>query len=204
MLRSDQCANLRLRPKLHSTPPPGIMTPETCRPRCCSNAGRDDTSWKQRLSSIMANRPDNQSSSAPAVATTREGLIRHDKSASGLSAMRRSIWTGLRLPGFLIVRNTNLTGRSPKLRRSCPTSGDSRPNAFAISSTSSTKSARPVPLSRFLRHANSARSPTPSITCRTASWPCGHPAPPLSGVQVRYAFLLRRTVPSVTPCLEAC
>jgi hypothetical protein len=131
MLRSDQCANLRLRPKLHSTPPPGIMTPETCRPRCCSNAGRDDTSWKQRLSSIMANRPDNQSSSAPAVATTREGLIRHDKSASGLSAMRRSIWTGLRLPGFLIVRNTNLTGRSPKLRRSCPTSGDSRPNAFA-------------------------------------------------------------------------
>jgi hypothetical protein len=101
MLRSDQCANLRLRPKLHSTPPPGIMTPETCRPRCCSNAGRDDTSWKQRLSSIMANRPDNQSSSAPAVATTREGLIRHDKSASGLSAMRRSIWTGLRLARIL-------------------------------------------------------------------------------------------------------
>ncbi len=109
----------------------GIMTRERCRPRCRSKAVRHDTSWKQRLSSIMANRPDNQSSSAPAVATTREGLIRHDKSASGLSAMRRSIWTGLRLPGFLIVRNTNLTGRSPKLRRSCPTSGDSRPNAFA-------------------------------------------------------------------------
>jgi len=129
ILRSDQRTNSRLRPKFHSTPLCGHH--DAGRPRCCSKAGRHDTSWKQRLSSIMANRPDNQSSSAPAVATTREGLIRHDKSASGLSAMRRSIWTGLRLPGFLIVRNTNLTGRSPKLRRSCPTSGDSRHNAFA-------------------------------------------------------------------------
>ena len=28
-----------LRAKLHSTPPPGIMMPETCWPRCCSSAG---------------------------------------------------------------------------------------------------------------------------------------------------------------------
>ncbi len=57
---------------------------------------------------------------------------------------------------------------------------------------------------RLWRHANSAWSPTPSITCRTASWPCGHPAPPLSGVQVRYAFFFRWDVPRFTRCLEAC
>src|SRR5216684_2982678 len=55
---SGQRPNPRLRPKLHSMPLAGIMTPETCRPRCCSRAGRHGTSWNPSPSSIMANRPD--------------------------------------------------------------------------------------------------------------------------------------------------
>src|SRR5260370_617042 len=57
-LPSGQRPNPRLRPKFQSTPPAGIMTPETCRPRCCSRAGRHGTSWNPSPSSIMANRPD--------------------------------------------------------------------------------------------------------------------------------------------------
>jgi hypothetical protein len=39
-----QSANPLLRPKFHSTLPPGIMTPDTSIPRCCSSAGRQGTS----------------------------------------------------------------------------------------------------------------------------------------------------------------
>ncbi len=95
------------------------------------------------------------------------------------------------------------TSRTSPIRQVCPEPVANRRSRFS-SSTSTAKSARPVPVGRFLRHANSARSPAPSITCRTTSWPCGHAAPPLSGVWVRYAFFFRWDVPSVTPCLEAC
>ena len=53
-----QIPSPRFRPKLQSTLPPGIITPPTCRPSCCSSAGRQGTSWKPRPSSIMAKRPD--------------------------------------------------------------------------------------------------------------------------------------------------
>ena len=33
-------------PKVQSTPPQGAISPLTCRPRCCSGAGRQGTSWK--------------------------------------------------------------------------------------------------------------------------------------------------------------
>jgi hypothetical protein len=48
----------RLRPKLQSTLPPGVITPLTCLPSCSSNAGRQGTSWKPSPSSIIAKRPD--------------------------------------------------------------------------------------------------------------------------------------------------
>jgi hypothetical protein len=52
MLQSNQCTHSRSRPKLHSTPPPGIMTPETYRPMCCSRAGCHGTSRNSRRASI--------------------------------------------------------------------------------------------------------------------------------------------------------
>ena len=48
----------RFRPRLHSTFPPGAMTPRTSRPSSFSSAGRHGTSWKPSPSSIMANRPE--------------------------------------------------------------------------------------------------------------------------------------------------
>jgi type IV secretory pathway protease TraF len=36
------------RPKSQATPPPDVITPVTCRPSCCSIAGRQGTSWNPR------------------------------------------------------------------------------------------------------------------------------------------------------------
>ena len=58
LLDLNQIPSPRLRPKLQSTLPPGVIVPVTCRPSCCSSAGRQGTSWNPRPSSIMANRPD--------------------------------------------------------------------------------------------------------------------------------------------------
>ena len=44
--------------RLQVTRPPPVATPDTSRPRCRSNAGRQGTSWKPDPSSIIANRPD--------------------------------------------------------------------------------------------------------------------------------------------------
>ena len=46
------------RPKLHSIPPPGDITPETCFPSSRSSDGDQGTRLKPRPSSIMAKRPD--------------------------------------------------------------------------------------------------------------------------------------------------
>src|SRR5229473_1661528 len=56
ILRSDQRTNSRLRPKLHSTPPPGIMTRERCRPRCCSKAGRHEPTRESLRSRSVVHR----------------------------------------------------------------------------------------------------------------------------------------------------
>lgn len=48
----------RFRPKLQSTPPPGSITPETCGPSFCSNAGFQGSSSKPNPLSIIANRPE--------------------------------------------------------------------------------------------------------------------------------------------------
>jgi hypothetical protein len=55
---ANQIPNPIFLPMLQVTPPPRVATPETCRSRCCSNAGRQGTSWNPRPSSIMAKRPD--------------------------------------------------------------------------------------------------------------------------------------------------
>jgi hypothetical protein len=60
------------------------------------------------------------------------------------------------------------------------------------------------PSAAFLMAHQFGRGQTPSTARRMLPWPRGHPAPPLSGVHIRYAFFFRRDVPSVTPCLEAC
>ena len=43
-----RCPSPRCRPMDQSTPPPGVIVPETWRPRCCSSAGRQGTSWTPR------------------------------------------------------------------------------------------------------------------------------------------------------------
>ena len=54
----DYTPSPRLRPKFHSTVPPGAIIPPTCLPNSFSRAGRHGTSWKPSPSSIIAKRPE--------------------------------------------------------------------------------------------------------------------------------------------------
>src|SRR5258708_13571506 len=95
------------------------------------------------------------------------------------------------------------TSRTSPIRQVCPEPVANRRSRFS-SSTSTATSGAHCPSESFLPPRQLGRSPTPNITCPTNLTAVRSSCPPLSGVQVRYAFLLRRTVPSVTPCLEAC
>src|SRR5216683_3161757 len=178
ILRSDQHTNSRLRPKFHSTPlcghhdARGFDTTRQASLRSVGNAPFNlDGPWSPRILDCEKYKLDRPLAQAPAKLPHEWGFP-----AQRIRQRRPQLTSGL-------ANHSGAGAWSTALRWP----------SYSIDVSDATTP-------RLWRHANSAWSPTPSITCRTASWPCGHPAPPLSGVQVRYAFFFRWDVPRFTRC----